>query len=150
MQQYLYIRFLFVSTLDPFAYSFADIKVKLKNRGNDPYKGDIYEDSICIEHRITSDGCRTCKIKNKTGNIMTSSQITGNIRNRTFSYIFRCSIFRSCHFHKEGRVNSYTGPFRHPGTFGGGKKVEVKISAHMTCMLLSAIFQLLLSNYFKI
>lgn len=81
------IRFLFVSTLDPFVYSFADIKVKLKNRGNDPYKGDLYGDSICIEHRISSDGCRTCKIKNKTGNIMTSSQITGNIGNRTFSYI---------------------------------------------------------------
>ncbi|KTG43510.1 hypothetical protein cypCar_00026414 [Cyprinus carpio] len=59
--------------------SFADIKVKLKNSGNDPYKGDIYGDSICIEHRITSDGCRTCKIKNKTGNIMTSSQITATL-----------------------------------------------------------------------
>ncbi|KAF4101920.1 structural maintenance of chromosomes protein 6 [Onychostoma macrolepis] len=54
--------------------SFADIKVKLKNRGNDPYKGDIYGDSICIEHRITSDGCRTCKIKNKTGNVISTKK----------------------------------------------------------------------------
>ncbi|XP_016370683.1 structural maintenance of chromosomes protein 6-like [Sinocyclocheilus rhinocerous] len=54
--------------------SFADIKVKLKNRGNDPYKGDIYGDSICIEHRITSDGCRTCKIKNKTGHVISTKK----------------------------------------------------------------------------
>uniref|UniRef100_A0A8C1T6F8 Structural maintenance of chromosomes protein 6 n=1 Tax=Cyprinus carpio TaxID=7962 RepID=A0A8C1T6F8_CYPCA len=54
--------------------SFADIKVKLKNRGNDPYKGDIYGDSICIEHRITSDGCRTCKIKNKIGHVISTKK----------------------------------------------------------------------------
>uniref|UniRef100_A0A672TEW7 Structural maintenance of chromosomes protein 6-like n=1 Tax=Sinocyclocheilus grahami TaxID=75366 RepID=A0A672TEW7_SINGR len=54
--------------------SFADIKVKLKNRGNDPYKGDIYGDSICIEHRITSDGSRTCKIKNKTGHVISTKK----------------------------------------------------------------------------
>uniref|UniRef100_A0A8C1LL59 Structural maintenance of chromosomes protein 6 n=1 Tax=Cyprinus carpio TaxID=7962 RepID=A0A8C1LL59_CYPCA len=54
--------------------SFADIKVKLKNSGNDPYKGDIYGDSICIEHRITSDGCRTCKIKNKTGHVISTKK----------------------------------------------------------------------------
>ncbi|XP_052436639.1 structural maintenance of chromosomes protein 6 [Carassius gibelio] len=54
--------------------SFADIKVILKNRGNDSYKGDIYGDSICIEHRITSDGCRTCKIKNKTGHVVSTKK----------------------------------------------------------------------------
>lgn len=48
-------------------YSAADIKVKLKNRGKEAYKIETYGDSICIEHRITSDGGRTCKIKNKTG-----------------------------------------------------------------------------------
>uniref|UniRef100_A0A8C1S198 Structural maintenance of chromosomes protein 6 n=1 Tax=Cyprinus carpio TaxID=7962 RepID=A0A8C1S198_CYPCA len=35
--------------------SFADIKVKLKNSGNDPYKGDIYGDSICIESQVISE-----------------------------------------------------------------------------------------------
>ncbi|XP_048046427.1 structural maintenance of chromosomes protein 6 [Megalobrama amblycephala] len=54
--------------------SSADIKVKLKNRGNDPYKGDIYGDSICIEHRISSDGCRTCKIKNKMGHVISTKK----------------------------------------------------------------------------
>lgn len=52
----------------------TDIKVKLKNRGNDPYKGDVYGDSICIEHRITSDGCRTCKIKNKAGHVVSTKK----------------------------------------------------------------------------
>lgn len=50
-------------------YSAADVKVKLKNRGKEAYKIETYGDSICIEHHITSDGCRTCKIKNKSGNI---------------------------------------------------------------------------------
>ncbi|XDV42761.1 hypothetical protein PO909_011373 [Leuciscus waleckii] len=54
--------------------SSADIKVKLKNRGNDPYKGDIYGDSICIEHRISSDGCRTCKIKSKIGHVISTKK----------------------------------------------------------------------------
>ncbi|XP_039529137.1 structural maintenance of chromosomes protein 6 isoform X2 [Pimephales promelas] len=54
--------------------SSADIKVKLKNRGNDPYKGDIYGDSICIEHRISSDGCRTCKIKSKMGHVISTKK----------------------------------------------------------------------------
>ncbi|ROL42817.1 Structural maintenance of chromosomes protein 6 [Anabarilius grahami] len=54
--------------------SSADIKVKLINRGNDPYKGDIYGDSICIEHRISSDGCRTCKIKNKMGHVISTKK----------------------------------------------------------------------------
>ncbi|XP_051578178.1 structural maintenance of chromosomes protein 6 isoform X1 [Myxocyprinus asiaticus] len=54
--------------------SSADIKVKLKNRGTDPYKGDVYGDSICIEHRITSDGYRTCKIKSKTGHVVSTKK----------------------------------------------------------------------------
>lgn len=48
--------------------SSAEVTVKLRNRGSDAYKGDVYEDYISIEQRITSDGCRTCKIKNKSGN----------------------------------------------------------------------------------
>lgn len=116
----------FVST-DPLVYSSADIKVKLKNRGNDPYKGDIYGDSICIEHRISSDGCRTCKIKNKMGNSMTSVYRSYQKQGFLFvhTYIEICSIFRACHFHKEGGVNCYTGPFWHPGTFCA------KISSHI-------------------
>lgn len=47
--------------------STADITVKLKNRGPDAYKKDVYGDSISIEHRISSDGCRTCRLKSKSG-----------------------------------------------------------------------------------
>ncbi|KAK1792950.1 hypothetical protein P4O66_001673 [Electrophorus voltai] len=54
--------------------SSAEVTVKLKNRGSDAYKGDIYRDSICIEQRITSDGCRTCKIKSKTGQIISTKK----------------------------------------------------------------------------
>ncbi|XP_076834227.1 structural maintenance of chromosomes protein 6 isoform X2 [Brachyhypopomus gauderio] len=54
--------------------SSAEVTVKLKNRGSDAYKGDIYGDCICIEQRITSDGCRICKIKNKTGFIISTKK----------------------------------------------------------------------------
>lgn len=47
--------------------SSAEVTVKLRNRGSDAYKGDVYGDCISVEQRITSDGCRTCKIKNKSG-----------------------------------------------------------------------------------
>uniref|UniRef100_A0A668AAD1 Structural maintenance of chromosomes 6 n=1 Tax=Myripristis murdjan TaxID=586833 RepID=A0A668AAD1_9TELE len=44
----------------------ADVTVKLRNRGPDAFKGDVYGDCISIEHRITSDGCRTCRLKSKS------------------------------------------------------------------------------------
>uniref|UniRef100_A0A3Q0RNA1 Structural maintenance of chromosomes 6 n=1 Tax=Amphilophus citrinellus TaxID=61819 RepID=A0A3Q0RNA1_AMPCI len=47
----------------------ADITVKLRNRGPDAYKKDVYGDSISIEHRISSDGCRTCRLKSKSGDL---------------------------------------------------------------------------------
>lgn len=47
--------------------SSAEVTVKLRNRGSDAYKGDVYGDCISVEQRITGDGCRTCKIKNKSG-----------------------------------------------------------------------------------
>ncbi|XP_056623223.1 structural maintenance of chromosomes protein 6 isoform X2 [Triplophysa dalaica] len=54
--------------------SAADVKVKLKNRGKEAYKIETYGDSICIEHHITSDGCRTCKIKNKSGLVISTKK----------------------------------------------------------------------------
>uniref|UniRef100_A0A3B5B5G6 Structural maintenance of chromosomes protein 6 n=1 Tax=Stegastes partitus TaxID=144197 RepID=A0A3B5B5G6_9TELE len=52
----------------------ADITVKLRNRGPDAYKKDVYGDCISIEHRIWSDGSRTCKLKNKSGQIISSKK----------------------------------------------------------------------------
>ncbi|KAI5618955.1 structural maintenance of chromosomes protein 6 isoform X2, partial [Silurus asotus] len=54
--------------------SSAEVTVKLKNRGSDAYKGDVYGDCISIEQKISSDGCRACKIKNKSGYIMSAKK----------------------------------------------------------------------------
>lgn len=47
--------------------SAADITVKLRNRGPDAYKIEVYGDSITVEQRLSCDGCRTCKLKSKSG-----------------------------------------------------------------------------------
>ncbi|XP_012677888.1 structural maintenance of chromosomes protein 6 [Clupea harengus] len=52
----------------------ADVTVKLRNRGSDAFKGDIYGDCIIVEQRITSDGCRLCKIKSKAGQIVSNKK----------------------------------------------------------------------------
>ncbi|XP_060790472.1 structural maintenance of chromosomes protein 6 isoform X2 [Neoarius graeffei] len=54
--------------------SSAEVTVKLRNRGSDAYKGDVYGDCISVEQKITSDGCRTCKIKNKSGSIVSTKK----------------------------------------------------------------------------
>ncbi|TSO25151.1 Structural maintenance of chromosomes protein 6 [Bagarius yarrelli] len=54
--------------------SSAEVTVKLRNRGSDAYKGDIYGDCISVEQRITGDGGRTCKIKNKSGSIVSTKK----------------------------------------------------------------------------
>ncbi|GAA6068164.1 structural maintenance of chromosomes protein 6, partial [Tachysurus ichikawai] len=54
--------------------SSAEVTVKLRNRGSDAYKGDVYGDYISVEQRITSDGCRTSKIKNKSGYIVSTKK----------------------------------------------------------------------------
>ncbi|XP_039992840.1 structural maintenance of chromosomes protein 6 isoform X2 [Xiphias gladius] len=52
----------------------ADITVKLRNRGPDAYKRDVYGDCISIEHRISSDGCRTCRLKSKSGQFISNKK----------------------------------------------------------------------------
>ncbi|KAK2826575.1 hypothetical protein Q5P01_020789 [Channa striata] len=52
----------------------ADIAIKLKNRGPDAYKRDVYGDSISIEHRISSDGSRTCRLKSKSGQLISNKK----------------------------------------------------------------------------
>ncbi|XP_040916614.1 structural maintenance of chromosomes protein 6 isoform X1 [Toxotes jaculatrix] len=54
--------------------SAADITVKLRNRGPDAYKRDVYGECISIEHRISSDGCRTCKLKSKSGQLISNKK----------------------------------------------------------------------------
>ncbi|XP_035766941.1 structural maintenance of chromosomes protein 6 [Neolamprologus brichardi] len=52
----------------------ADVTVKLRNRGPDAYKKDVYGDSITIEHRLSSDGCRTCRLKSKSGHLVSNKK----------------------------------------------------------------------------
>ncbi|XP_056249827.1 structural maintenance of chromosomes protein 6 isoform X2 [Seriola aureovittata] len=52
----------------------ADITVKLRNRGPDAYKKDVYGDCISIEHRISGDGCRTCRLKSKSGQLISNKK----------------------------------------------------------------------------
>ncbi|XP_072220998.1 structural maintenance of chromosomes protein 6 [Leuresthes tenuis] len=52
----------------------ADITVQLRNSGPDAYKKDVYGDSILIEHRISSDGCRACRLKSKSGKLISNKK----------------------------------------------------------------------------
>ncbi|KAJ7990795.1 hypothetical protein DPEC_G00290620 [Dallia pectoralis] len=54
--------------------STADVTVKLRNRGPDAYKGDIYGDCISIEQRISCDGVRTCRLKSKSGHLVSNKK----------------------------------------------------------------------------
>uniref|UniRef100_A0A7N8X274 Structural maintenance of chromosomes protein 6 n=1 Tax=Mastacembelus armatus TaxID=205130 RepID=A0A7N8X274_9TELE len=52
----------------------ADITIKLRNRGPDAYKMDVYGNTISIEHRLSSDGSRTYKLKSKSGNLISNKK----------------------------------------------------------------------------
>ncbi|XP_028250414.1 structural maintenance of chromosomes protein 6 isoform X2 [Parambassis ranga] len=54
--------------------STADITIKLRNRGPDAYKKDLYGDCISVEHRITGDGSRTCRLKSKSGHLVSNKK----------------------------------------------------------------------------
>uniref|UniRef100_A0A3B3E1R5 Structural maintenance of chromosomes protein 6 n=2 Tax=Oryzias melastigma TaxID=30732 RepID=A0A3B3E1R5_ORYME len=50
----------------------ADITVKLRNKGADAFRKDVYGDGITVEHRVFSDGSRTCKLKNGSGQLVST------------------------------------------------------------------------------
>ncbi|XP_078797384.1 structural maintenance of chromosomes protein 6 isoform X1 [Oryzias latipes] len=52
----------------------ADITVKLRNKGADAYRKDVYGDCITVEHRVFSDGSRTCKLKNGSGQLVSNKK----------------------------------------------------------------------------
>ncbi|KAK5603295.1 hypothetical protein CRENBAI_010760 [Crenichthys baileyi] len=52
----------------------ADVTVKLRNRGADAYKKDLYGDYITVEQRISSDGSRSYKLKNKSGQLVSNKK----------------------------------------------------------------------------
>lgn len=54
--------------------STADVTVKLRNRGADAFKREVYGECISIEQRISSDGCRTCRLKSKSGHLVSNKK----------------------------------------------------------------------------
>uniref|UniRef100_A0A8C4NYP3 Structural maintenance of chromosomes protein 6 n=1 Tax=Dicentrarchus labrax TaxID=13489 RepID=A0A8C4NYP3_DICLA len=52
----------------------ADITIRLRNRGPDAYKRDVYGECISVEHRISCDGCRTCRLRSKSGQLISTKK----------------------------------------------------------------------------
>ena len=49
------------------ASSYAQVSIKLRNRGQDAYKPNDYGDCITVERRISNDGSGSYKIKARDG-----------------------------------------------------------------------------------
>ncbi|KAG0277929.1 Structural maintenance of chromosomes protein 6 [Linnemannia exigua] len=52
----------------------TDVRLQLRNRGNDGFKPDIYGESIIIERRISLDGASSYKIKNAKGKTISTKR----------------------------------------------------------------------------
>lgn len=60
-----YLRIMICAEFNEFTYPLrtAEIVIKLRNRGEDAYKHDIYGDSIIIERKLSQDGSGSYKLK---------------------------------------------------------------------------------------
>ncbi|XP_058603859.1 structural maintenance of chromosomes protein 6-like [Onychostoma macrolepis] len=54
--------------------SSADVSITLRNRGRDAYKPEVFGQSIIVDLRISSEGMRTYKLRNKTGHLVSSKK----------------------------------------------------------------------------
>ncbi|NXI01462.1 SMC6 protein, partial [Pachycephala philippinensis] len=52
----------------------ADIYITLRNQGRDAFKPELYGASITVNQHINQDGSRTCKLRSKSGNIISSKK----------------------------------------------------------------------------
>ncbi|NXA78790.1 SMC6 protein, partial [Thryothorus ludovicianus] len=52
----------------------AEISITLRNQGRDAFKPELYGASITVNQRINRDGSRTCKLKSKSGAIVSSKK----------------------------------------------------------------------------
>ncbi|NXH49751.1 SMC6 protein, partial [Dicaeum eximium] len=52
----------------------ADISITLRNQGRDAFKPELYGASITVNQRINQDGSRTCKLKSKSGTLISSKK----------------------------------------------------------------------------
>ncbi|NXR77229.1 SMC6 protein, partial [Pycnonotus jocosus] len=52
----------------------AHISITLRNQGRDAFKPELYGTSITVNQRINQDGSRTCKLRSKTGTVISSKK----------------------------------------------------------------------------
>ncbi|KAF9906997.1 Structural maintenance of chromosomes protein 6 [Linnemannia zychae] len=52
----------------------TDVRLQIRNRGNDAFKPDVYGESIIIERRISLDGASSYKIKNAKGKTISTKR----------------------------------------------------------------------------
>ncbi|NXQ63007.1 SMC6 protein, partial [Anthoscopus minutus] len=52
----------------------ADISITLRNQGRDAFKPELYGTSITVNQHINQDGSRTCKLRSKSGTIISSKK----------------------------------------------------------------------------
>lgn len=54
--------------------SYAQVSIKLRNRGHDAYKAKEYGQSITVERRITSDGSGSYRLKSHDGKVVSQKK----------------------------------------------------------------------------
>ncbi|MEQ2224474.1 Structural maintenance of chromosomes protein 6, partial [Ilyodon furcidens] len=54
--------------------SSADVSITLRNKGRDAYKLEVYGPAITIDLRITREGLRTYKLRNKSGQVISTKK----------------------------------------------------------------------------
>ncbi|KAM3930475.1 structural maintenance of chromosomes protein 6 [Leptodactylus fuscus] len=52
----------------------ADISIKLRNRGHDAFKPEVYGESIIVQQRLTTDGGRSYKMKSSSGSLVSTKK----------------------------------------------------------------------------
>ncbi|NXN94563.1 SMC6 protein, partial [Rhinopomastus cyanomelas] len=52
----------------------ADITITLRNQGRDAFKPEVYGDSIIVNQHINLDGSRSCRLKSKSGTLISSKK----------------------------------------------------------------------------
>ncbi|NWV78212.1 SMC6 protein, partial [Dasyornis broadbenti] len=52
----------------------ADISITLRNQGGEAFKPELYGTSITVNQHINQDGSRTCKLKHKSGTVISTKK----------------------------------------------------------------------------
>lgn len=52
----------------------ADVTIKLRNRGHDAFRPEVYGESIIVQQRLTADGGRSYKLKSCSGSLVSSKK----------------------------------------------------------------------------